>query len=251
MFQMPRLDRNLWILDTAVTLGPLLGLLGTIIGMVESFSVLGTSGTANPNGVTGGIGHALTATACGLTIAIVCVIFLNYFNKRIRMTVNQFDLIKSLLVSRFAGLNARFQGERSCVTIAAITWREEKARIEIIPMIDIMMFLLVFFMLATLKMIQGAGIKLDLPQSSTAEQLQQTVKVSIGVTKTDEIYLDAKPVTPTELTAHLQGLVHDSKKVDVAIAGDEGTSYKNIVKVMDLVRAAGISSVALATNPTT
>ena len=102
MFQMPRLDRNLWILDTAVTLGPLLGLLGTIIGMVESFNVLGTSGTANPNGVTGGIGHALTATACGLTIAIICVVFLNYFNKRIRMTVNQFDLIKSLLVSRFA-----------------------------------------------------------------------------------------------------------------------------------------------------
>ncbi|APA89453.1 biopolymer transporter ExbD (plasmid) [Paraburkholderia sprentiae WSM5005] len=128
---------------------------------------------------------------------------------------------------------------------------EEKARIEIIPMIDIMMFLLVFFMLATLKMIQGAGIKLDLPQSSTAEQLQQTIKVSIGVTKTDEIYLDSKPVTADELTARLQGLVHDSKKVDVAIAGDEGTSYKNIVKVMDLVRAAGISSVALATNPTT
>ena len=102
MFQMPRLDRNLWVLDTAVTLGPLLGLLGTIIGMVESFNVLGTSGASNPNGVTGGIGHALTATACGLTIAIICVIFLNYFNKRIRMTVNQFDLIKSLLVSRFA-----------------------------------------------------------------------------------------------------------------------------------------------------
>lgn len=102
MFQMPRLDRNLWVLDTAVTLGPLLGLLGTIIGMVESFNVLGASGASNPNGVTGGIGHALTATACGLTIAIICVIFLNYFNKRIRMTVNQFDLIKSLLVSRFA-----------------------------------------------------------------------------------------------------------------------------------------------------
>jgi biopolymer transport protein ExbD len=128
---------------------------------------------------------------------------------------------------------------------------EEKVRIEIIPMIDIMMFLLVFFMLATLKMIQGAGIKLDLPQSSTAEQLQQTVKVSIGVTKSDQLYLDAKEITPEELTAHLQGLVRDAKKVDVAIAGDEGTSYKNIVKVMDLVRAAGISSVALATNPTT
>ncbi|WP_347557754.1 MotA/TolQ/ExbB proton channel family protein [Robbsia sp. KACC 23696] len=102
MFQMPRLDRNLWILDTAVTLGPLLGLLGTIFGMVQSFNVLGASGTSNPNGVTGGIGHALTSTACGLLIAIICVIFLNYFNKRIRMTVNQFDLIKSMLVSRFS-----------------------------------------------------------------------------------------------------------------------------------------------------
>ena len=96
---------------------------------------------------------------------------------------------------------------------------EEKARIEIIPMIDIMMFLLVFFMLATLKMIQGAGIKLDLPQSSTAEQLQQTIKVSIGVTKGDQLYLDAKEITPEALTAHLQELVHESKKVDVAIAG--------------------------------
>src|ERR1044072_7920187 len=126
----------------------------------------------------------------------------------------------------------------------------EKARIEIIPMIAIMLFLLVFFMLATLKMIQGAGIKLDLPQSSTAEQLQQTVKVAIGVTTTYPLYLDAKEFALEDLPAHLQGLVHGAKKVDVAIAGDEGTSYKNIVKVMDLVRAAGISSVALATNPT-
>ena len=128
---------------------------------------------------------------------------------------------------------------------------EKKGRIEIIPMIDIMMFLLVFFMLATLKMIQGAGIKLDLPQSSTAEALQKTVKVSIGVTKDDLLYMDAKPVSEAALTSALKGLVGANEKVDVAIAGDEGTSYKNIVKVMDLVRAAGISSVALATNPTT
>lgn len=128
---------------------------------------------------------------------------------------------------------------------------EEKARIEIIPMIDIMMFLLVFFMLATLKMIQGAGIKLDLPQSSTAEQLQQTIKVSIGITKTGELYLDAKPIDNDALSARLKELAQGSKTVDVAIAGDEGTNYKKIIEVMDLVRAAGISSVALATNPAT
>lgn len=102
MFLLPRLDHNLWVLDTAVTLGPLLGLLGTIVGMIESFNVLGTAGTSNPTAVGGGIAHALIATAFGLAIAIVCVVFLNYFNKRIRLVINQFDLIKSMLVSRLA-----------------------------------------------------------------------------------------------------------------------------------------------------
>lgn len=126
---------------------------------------------------------------------------------------------------------------------------EEKARIEIIPMIDIMMFLLVFFMLATLKMIQGAGIKLDLPQSSTAQQLQESVKVSIGVTKTGDLFMDGKPVDAPTITADLKHLETTAKEVDVAIAGDEGVDYKKIIGVMDVVRAAGISSVALVTNP--
>lgn len=97
--QMPRLDRNLWVLDTAVTLGPLLGLLGTIVGMMSSFNILGASGTNNPMQVSGGIAHALTATAFGLVIAIIGVVSLNYLNKRVRMVVLQLDLIKSLLIS--------------------------------------------------------------------------------------------------------------------------------------------------------
>src|ERR1700676_1801416 len=102
MFQMRKLDRNLWVLDTAVTLGPLLGLLGTIIGMIGSFNILGTSGTSDPMAVSGGIAHALIATACGLTIALVGVVALNYLNKRVRMVLLQMDMIKSMLVSRFA-----------------------------------------------------------------------------------------------------------------------------------------------------
>jgi biopolymer transport protein ExbB len=102
MFQMRRLDRNLWVLDTAVTLGPLLGLLGTIIGMIGSFDILGSSGTSDPMSVSGGIAHALIATACGLTIALVGVVALNYLNKRVRMVILQMDLIKSMLTSRLA-----------------------------------------------------------------------------------------------------------------------------------------------------
>ncbi|WNC95191.1 MotA/TolQ/ExbB proton channel family protein (plasmid) [Paraburkholderia sp. FT54] len=102
MLQMRKLDRNLWVLDTAVTLGPLLGLLGTIIGMIGSFNILGSSGTGDPMAVSGGIAHALIATACGLTIALVGVVALNYLNKRVRMVLLQMDIIKSMLVTRLA-----------------------------------------------------------------------------------------------------------------------------------------------------
>jgi biopolymer transport protein ExbB len=102
MFQMPKMDRYLWVLDTCVTLGPLLGLLGTIVHLIEAFAVLSASPEHHVGSVTAPIAHALVATAAGLMVAILCVVFLNYFNKRIRLTINQMDLIKSMMVGRFA-----------------------------------------------------------------------------------------------------------------------------------------------------
>ena len=77
MWQLPKIDRSIWLLDTSVTLAPLMGLLGTIIGMVHAFDVLGTSGSTENTTkmVTGGIAEALVATGGGLLIAIVAVLF--------------------------------------------------------------------------------------------------------------------------------------------------------------------------------
>ncbi|AKJ27955.1 ExbD/TolR family protein [Caldimonas brevitalea] len=123
---------------------------------------------------------------------------------------------------------------------------DEKPRIEIIPMIDVMMFLLVFFVLIMTEMIQGAGIKLDLPQSSTAQHLE-TVKVTVGVTQDGKLLLEGRPVEEANLTAKLQELLQ-TKKVDVVIAGEKTTRYQDIVKVMDLCRATGIVAIGLATQ---
>ena len=103
MWQLPTMDRHLWVLDTAVTLGPLLGLLGTIFGMIESFSLLRIGGSGDPNAVTGGIAHALIATALGLVIAIVAVAFHNYFHKRLRLALHQMDLVKVMVINRLQG----------------------------------------------------------------------------------------------------------------------------------------------------
>lgn len=101
MWQLPKLDRMLWILDTTVTLAPLLGLFGTIIGMIDTFDVLGNS--KDPNAVTGGIAHALIATGSGLLIAIITVVFLNYFNKRVRLAMHQMELLKTMVINRLHG----------------------------------------------------------------------------------------------------------------------------------------------------
>lgn len=109
MWSMPRLDQYLWILDSTATLGPLLGLFGTIIGMIETFNVLGSSGAAIQ--ATGGIADALVSTGMGLFIAIVSVMFLNMFNKRLRLAMHQLDLIRILLINRFFGEGVKTHGD--------------------------------------------------------------------------------------------------------------------------------------------
>jgi biopolymer transport protein ExbB len=102
MHEVPLLDRSLWMLDTVITLAPLLGLLGTIIGMFHAFSVLDDVQN-NPGAITGGIAEALIATACGLFIAMMGLVFFNWLNTRVRLIVHQLETIKVMLLNRREG----------------------------------------------------------------------------------------------------------------------------------------------------
>lgn len=77
-----RLRQNLQHLSTVVTLAPLLGLLGTVIGMIGSFQVLDAPG-GNPAAITGGVGEALIATAAGLCVAVLALVVHSYFSHRL------------------------------------------------------------------------------------------------------------------------------------------------------------------------
>jgi biopolymer transport protein ExbB len=87
--ELKRAGRFLTVMDTLVTLAPLLGLLGTVTGLMRAFRLVG-SAELSVTGVTGGIGEALIATACGLGIAIFALVPFNYFSARV--TQLQFDL---------------------------------------------------------------------------------------------------------------------------------------------------------------
>ena len=77
--ELHRLKRSLPMLDTIITLAPLLGLLGTITGMISSFGIVSEAGLGQPHAITGGVAEALIATATGLSIAILALVPYNYF----------------------------------------------------------------------------------------------------------------------------------------------------------------------------
>jgi len=81
--EIKRMRSFMGILDTMITVAPLLGIFGTVLGIIDSFDMLGASGIEHPSVVTGGIAQALITTASGLAIAIITVFPYNYFNSRI------------------------------------------------------------------------------------------------------------------------------------------------------------------------
>ncbi|PRY97547.1 outer membrane transport energization protein ExbB [Jezberella montanilacus] len=99
MHQVPKLDKSVWLLDTIITLAPLLGLFGTIIGMFNAMSVLGDMQNAAMQ-ISGGIAEALVSTAMGLIVAMIGLYFFNNINNKVRSLVHQMETMKMMILNR-------------------------------------------------------------------------------------------------------------------------------------------------------
>jgi biopolymer transport protein ExbB len=94
---MPLLEKRIDVIDTVITAAPLMGLLGTITGMMGSFQVLSEKGVNEPNAITGGVAEALIATATGLVIALVCLVAFNYLSTRVKTFIYEVESVASKL----------------------------------------------------------------------------------------------------------------------------------------------------------
>ena len=125
---------------------------------------------------------------------------------------------------------------------------KKKPRIEIIPMIDTMFFLLVFFMIATLAMTIQHGMPVSLPtaESSTDKIAEH---VSLTLTREGRLYYNKEAITLRELETRLANLRQSSSDPSLLINADEQVPHGRVIKVMDLIRLSGITSMGIATKP--
>jgi biopolymer transport protein ExbD len=131
---------------------------------------------------------------------------------------------------------------------------ENEARIEIIPLIDIMFFLLAAFMLVSLSMVNLKSVKVNLPTATTATPDTKKDFVNISVDKAGLAFLDQKPVGNNELVQMLTAAQKTNATLRVFISGDQDARHGDVIRVLDLVRTTGIEKVAFeireASKPT-
>ena len=128
-------------------------------------------------------------------------------------------------------------------------FREDKQPlVMIIPMIDIMLFLLVFFMLSTIYMVQTNNFNIDLPQSEGERQEVEPKVVSITVTESGEIMYEDNKVLPKNLPQLVSHALNNDSETIFVIYGDKSARYEKVVNVLELLKKSGVRHVSVATE---
>jgi biopolymer transport protein ExbD len=147
-----------------------------------------------------------------------------------------------VLMRDVLGIIGRFLG------YGMFIWQDRprrKARIEIIPMIDVMMFLLVFFVLISMNVIPAMGLKTQLPGSTQLSALDHTYHVVITIGAGGRIQLNGEDYSRRSLAQRLEDLEKQHKQMDVVVDGDKDSLLQNLIDVMDVVKASGISAISI------
>ena len=125
----------------------------------------------------------------------------------------------------------------------------KKARIEIVPMIDTMFFLLVFFMMATLEMTMQSGIPVNLPSAEGSRSTVQEI-VTLTLTRDGKIFFDKTAIqSKKDVAVRLQQEKAVGKDITVIIQADDKAEHGQVVGLMDAVRQAGINKLSIAVQP--
>ncbi len=124
-----------------------------------------------------------------------------------------------------------------------------KTRLEIIPLIDVMFFLLASFMMVSLTMTKQQTIGVNLPVAASAQSDFKPDMINLGVSAAGDVFFDKDPVTLPDLQKRLQQSRQTNAETPVYISGDSDTRHADMVRVLDEVRRAGFTKIAFNVRP--
>ena len=127
--------------------------------------------------------------------------------------------------------------------------KRKKARIEIIPLIDVMFFLLAAFMMVSLTLQKLKTLKMDLPSSVAAKSDKKPDIVTVDITKAGDLKVEGKPVTLIELEELVKKRFEANTNLPVYLKPEQGTPYGRTVAILDTVKSLGISKVSFNIDP--
>lgn len=126
--------------------------------------------------------------------------------------------------------------------------KQRQARIEIIPMIDVMMFLLVFFVLISTNVLPALGLNVALPGSAQPDPIKdEPLRITLTVDKDGAVYVDGKASPMAQVAERLKALA-GARQAKVIIAGDGGSSLQTLVELLDQLKAAGMPAASIVTK---
>lgn len=126
---------------------------------------------------------------------------------------------------------------------------KRRARIEIIPLIDIIFFLLATFVVVSLSMVKNRGIPLNLPAAATGTPQEQGDFATISIDSAGALFFNKQPVTAPQLDDELKRLIAGDADARVFINGDAKAEFGKAIAVLDQVRSLGVTKVAIQTQP--
>jgi biopolymer transport protein ExbD len=245
----PAMSSGIGTIGACVVIAPLLGLLGTISGMNEMFTVIGEFGFGSPTIMANGISMALQATLTGLAVAVAALFFQNYLSNTRSKLMHAIEddnrgLVKSA-EAQASSLPSR-QGKEPVMhaDYTLLPQEHEKPEINLAPFVDTIMILLIFFVV-TANLYVETGVDVSKPKAQSAKPAGQKA-VLIGVTREGTVHMYGRQVSLERLKLLVEQEAAKQPDFSVVIVADREAATGRTVEVMDQCAMGGAQKISIA-----
>ena len=222
-------NENIKLLDGLIGMCPMIGLLGTVYGMIEVFEVLSFLGTGNPRAMSSGVAKATIPTMASMVITL----FGLYFRQDLSYRIDKYIKETTLLFKK-EGIRIEKKNRR----------QSEDGNLDLTPMMDIVFIMLIFFIVTT-SFVKETGVDINRPNAETAER-DEKGNILVALTATNEIWIDKRRVDLKAVRANIERLKIEYPEGSVIIQADKESRSGLLVETMDQIRLAGVQNISIA-----